>query len=131
MVSASVGAHGLQFHLKSQRVEGQSLSEAQIADKQLDWETAARIQMYHALALLAVGILAAKRCGWAIHLAGLAMTLGTLLFSGCLYAYVLGGPRWLVHVVPIGGLLLIVGWACLAVAACRHQEADAAGQRVV
>ncbi len=114
------GAHGLESHLESTLAADVSLSELDRAtslSKQLNrWETAARYQMYHALALLAVGLLAARRCGLAVNLAGTAMTLGTLLFSGCLFVFVLTGERWLVHVVPIGGLLLIVGWACLAAA---------------
>jgi uncharacterized membrane protein YgdD (TMEM256/DUF423 family) len=44
------------------------------------------------------------------------MKLGTLIFSGCLYALVLSGQTWLGAVVPIGGVLMIVGWVLLAVA---------------
>jgi uncharacterized membrane protein YgdD (TMEM256/DUF423 family) len=114
------GAHGLESHLKSTLGGDVMLSDLERATKlgeRLDnWETAARYQMYHALALLGVGLVAARRCGLAVNLAGIAMTLGTLLFSGCLYVFVLTGERWLVHVVPIGGTLLIIGWACLAVA---------------
>jgi len=87
-----------------------------MARRLANWETAARYQMYHALALVAVGWLAARRCGWAVNLAGTAFTLGVLIFSGCLYALVLSGQKWLGAVVPIGGSLLIVGWICLAVA---------------
>jgi len=35
---------------------------------------------------------------------------GMLLFSGSIYALVLGGPRWLGPITPVGGLCLIVGW---------------------
>jgi uncharacterized membrane protein YgdD (TMEM256/DUF423 family) len=114
------GAHGLESHLKSTLGADVMLSDLERATKLSDrldnWETAARYQMYHALALLAVGLVAARRCSLAVNLAGVAMTLGTLLFSGCLYVFVLTGEHWLVHVVPIGGLLLIVGWACLVIA---------------
>ncbi len=113
------GAHGLQSHLEKQGFTGLAL-----ADKLAPWETAAQYQMYHALALLAVGLLTARRCGLAINLAGTAMTLGTLFFSGCLYAWVLGGPKWLVMIVPIGGSLLIVGWACLVIAILRLGERE-------
>src|SRR5262245_61715348 len=78
--------------------------------RQSNWQTAARYQMYHALALLVVGLLAARRCTLAIHLAGLAMVLGTVMFSGCLYGLALSGQRWLGAIVPIGGSLMIVGW---------------------
>jgi uncharacterized membrane protein YgdD (TMEM256/DUF423 family) len=117
VVLGAFGAHGLES----------ALAEGSLrADKLANWETAARYQMYHALALLAVGLLAIRRCGWAVNVAGLAMTLGTLIFSGCLYAYVLGGPRWLGAVVPIGGTLMIAGWLALLVAVVRHDETDRA-----
>jgi uncharacterized membrane protein YgdD (TMEM256/DUF423 family) len=108
------GAHGLETQFEKQGLTGLALSE-----KLAPWETAAQYQMFHALALLAVGLLTMHRCGLAINLAGTAMTLGTLLFSGCLYGWVLGGPKWLVMLVPIGGSLLIVGWVCLVIAVCR------------
>ena len=50
------------------------------------------------------------------------MTLGMLIFSGCVYALVLTGEKWLGAVVPIGGSLLIVGWACLTVAALKAPQ---------
>lgn len=127
VVLGAFGAHGLQMHLKKSVAADSSLSESERAAKvtrQLDnWETAARYQMYHALALLAVGLLAARRCGRAINLAGIAFTLGMLAFSGWLYATVLIGRPLLVLIVPSGGALLIVGWACLIVAVLKDPVA--------
>jgi uncharacterized membrane protein YgdD (TMEM256/DUF423 family) len=122
VVLGAFGAHGLEGALESQRSTGDGLSEADIARQLANWETAARYQMYHALALFGVGLLAARRCSVSIHVAGASMTLGTLIFSGCLYALVLTGQRWLGAVVPIGGVLMIVGWVCLGIAAVRHQD---------
>lgn len=104
------GAHGLKSRFV---VEGQ-LSEA-AQQKLANWETAARYQMYHALALLAIGLASQRQTSAWLSLAGGAMTLGTLIFSGCLYALVLSGQKWLGAIVPVGGALLIVGWVCLAV----------------
>src|SRR5262245_34796956 len=103
------GAHGLK----------ERLAPADLAN----WETAARYQMYHALALLAVGLLAARSPSRLLNVAGLSMTLGILIFSGCLYALVLTGERRLGAVVPFGGVLLIVGWVFLAIAAFRSASA--------
>lgn len=114
LLSVALGAFGAHW-LKS-NLEAQGLSDYEFDRKLAHWETAARYQMYHGLALLAVGVLAARQCGWAINLAGATMTLGTLIFSGFLYALVLSGINDLGRVVPIGGLLMIVGWCCLAVA---------------
>ena len=46
-----------------------------------------------------------------------AWNLGSLLFSGSLYAMALGAPHWLGAVTPLGGLLFMAGWAMLAWAA--------------
>ena len=81
------------------------------------FETAVQYHFYHALALLAVGIIALsqphttllKSSGW-------LFLLGTLIFSGSLYVLALSGAKWLGAVTPIGGLAFIGGWACLATA---------------
>ncbi len=84
------------------------------------FETAVRYQMYHALALLAVA--------WAstlvpdvafVRWAGLCFIAGVLIFSGSLYLLVLTDTRWLGAITPIGGVALIGGWICLALAALR------------
>jgi uncharacterized membrane protein YgdD (TMEM256/DUF423 family) len=104
------GAHGLKSHFVKQDLDA-SVVEQRLAN----WETAARYQMYHALTLLVVGFLARGPSARAIDIAGGSFTLGTLIFSGCLYAIVLTGQRWLGAVVPIGGSLLVLGWIFLAV----------------
>ena len=77
------------------------------------FEVAVRYQMYHALALLAVGLLAARFATPSISWAGWLMTAGIIIFSGTLYALSLSGQRWWGAVTPIGGLALLAGWACL------------------
>ncbi len=84
------------------------------------FETAARYQIYHALALLAVGLWSSRAPSAAARLAGFAFSIGTLLFSGSLYALALSGERWLGAVTPWGGLAFLLGWAALAVAALRR-----------
>ncbi|MHC5062493.1 MAG: DUF423 domain-containing protein [Planctomycetota bacterium] len=75
------------------------------------FETGARYQIYHALALLlCAGLPLGGRC---LSLAAHAFTWGTVIFSGSLYLLVLTGPRALGAVTPIGGSLMILGWLCL------------------
>lgn len=88
-----------------------------------NFETAARYQMYHALALLAVSGLAARGASRAVGVAGWGFTLGIVLFCGSLYAYSLGGPKGLVMVTPIGGAAMLVGWISLLIAACTGKTA--------
>ena len=85
------------------------------------FDTAARFQMYHALALLATGLLALLRGeSRALQVAGTAFTLGILLFSGSLYIVALAGIGIFGAITPIGGVSLMAGWASLAFAAFRR-----------
>jgi uncharacterized membrane protein YgdD (TMEM256/DUF423 family) len=79
------------------------------------WQTAAHYHLVHAVVLVLVGVLAAQRAD--AGRAGWAFLLGTLLFSGSLYAMAVGAPRWLGAITPIGGLGLLLGWLLLALAA--------------
>jgi uncharacterized membrane protein YgdD (TMEM256/DUF423 family) len=87
------------------------------------FETAVRYQMYHALALLACGVL--QRLGTGTRTASIAFLAGIALFSGSLYALVWTGQRWLGAVTPIGGVAFLVGWAVLARAASRPPDTTA------
>jgi uncharacterized membrane protein YgdD (TMEM256/DUF423 family) len=83
------------------------------------FETGARYQMYHALALLLIGVLAQAQPKGALTAAGGSMIAGTVLFSGSLYLLALTDLRWLGAVTPLGGLAFLVGWALLAFALLR------------
>ena len=80
------------------------------------FETGARYQMYHALALMAVAWAVQRWPGTLAEWAGWLFVAGTLLFSGSLYALALTGVRWLGAVTPLGGLAFLAGWICLALA---------------
>jgi uncharacterized membrane protein YgdD (TMEM256/DUF423 family) len=104
------GAHGLRG----------ILSDVEDAAVRLDWwETAARYHLVHALAILGCAWLASRGPGRAARVGGVAFALGALVFSGTLYAMALGAPRWLGAVTPLGGVALLVGWACVVGAAVR------------
>ena len=81
------------------------------------WKTAVEYHFWHALALVLVGVLALQRPATALNVAGGAFALGVLVFSGSLYALALSGVRGLGAVTPVGGVLLMVGWAALLWAA--------------
>lgn len=84
------------------------------------WQTGVQYQFYHALALLAVGILLTKNLNLSLLVTcGLLFTVGIILFSGSLYGLALGGPRWLGPVTPLGGTLLIFGWMVFIAAIVR------------
>ena len=74
------------------------------------WETAVRYQLFHALALLVLGLQHNPR----LAPPALVMVPGVLVFSGSLYLLVLTNTRWLGAVTPFGGTLLIFAWLLLA-----------------
>lgn len=107
VAAGSFGAHGLRESLDTM---GQAAN----------WETAVRYCLFHALALLVVavacGLPQLARCHGLLDAAGWSFLLGTLVFSGFLGVLAVTGIRILGAIVPIGGVLMLVGWACLALA---------------
>lgn len=83
------------------------------------FETGARYQMYHALALLAVGWAFDRWGGGLIAGSGWLFLLGTVLFSGSLYALALTGVRGFGAVTPLGGVAFLAGWLLLALGIIR------------
>jgi uncharacterized membrane protein YgdD (TMEM256/DUF423 family) len=81
------------------------------------FDTAARYQMYHALALLAVAWAVGRWPGALPQWAGWLFVMGTVLFSGSLYGLALTGIRWLGAITPLGGVAFLAGWLCLAISA--------------
>ena len=95
------GAHGLQDLVD--------------AGRQQAFATAVQYHGWHALAVIATGMAARQSGTRALAVAGWLFIAGMLLFSGSIYALVLGAPRWLGPVTPLGGTLLMAGWVALAV----------------
>lgn len=102
MAAGAFGAHGLRSRLG--------------ADALAVFEIAARYHMYHALALAALAALAGQASSRLYNASAISFQLGILLFCGSLYAMALSRLewKWLGPVTPLGGLLLMVGWLCMA-----------------
>ena len=83
------------------------------------FETGVRYQMYHALALVALGLAGSARLGRLANVAGGLFVMGSVGFSGSLYLLTLAGTKGIGLVTPLGGVLLLVGWLVLAVAALK------------
>ena len=111
------GAHALRTRLTSgDTVTAESQRRLEV------FETAARYQMYHALALVMVGLMAERRSSTMLRVAGGLFAVGVLLFCGSLYALVLSGIKLLGAITPLGGVAFIIGWLALAVAAGRKHD---------
>lgn len=89
------------------------------ADMLAVFETGVRYEMYHALALIACAWAVTRWPGLLVTSAGSLFVVGTILFSGSLYALALSGTRALGAITPFGGLALLAGWLCLAAATFR------------
>ena len=103
VAAGAFGAHGLQHRLDAHGLQ--------------TFETGARYQMYHALA---IGLAAfAIRGNAAARGAAILFLAGIVLFSGSLYALALTNARALAMITPFGGLAFLAGWIALAFAATR------------
>ncbi len=101
----AVGAGAFGAHALRQRLTPESLSI---------FETGARYQMYHALALLAAAWASTQGAGSMALFAGWCFAAGTVLFSGSLYLLAFTDARIIGAVTPLGGLAFLAGWLALA-----------------
>ena len=95
-IAVAAGAFGA--HALKERLEPRALEI---------FETAARYQMYHALAMVLCALLVARTAGWIFQ-------IGIVLFSGSLYVLALTDVKILGAVTPFGGLGFLAGWGVLA-----------------
>ena len=110
------GAHGLR----------NLVSAASISS----WQTGVSYQMFHALAILIIGLWLRQGGAKLLNWAAILFCLGVLTFSGSIYLLVLFQISWIGPITPLGGLLLIAGWLCLCLAALKLDETtDAARQK--
>lgn len=113
-ISVTFGAFGA--HLLPDFLKAQSLAEEVFARRMDNWDVASQYLMYHALAVVACGLLAHVRPCLALSIEAWFFIVGAAIFSGMLYALVLSGVGALGAIVPLGGLLMIFGWIALAYA---------------
>ncbi|HWK23457.1 MAG TPA: DUF423 domain-containing protein [Ureibacillus sp.] len=87
------------------------------------WDTAVQYQMFTALAIIAIGILMSTKLFGALKqlkIAAILMNIGIIIFSGSLYTLAITGIGILGAITPIGGVLLLISWILLMVAALKQ-----------
>ena len=104
VVFGAFGAHALKSLVSPERVE--------------IFQTGVRYQFYHTFALLAVGLIMLHLVNGTLRNAAKCFIVGTICFSGSLYLLALrdllglgGITSILGPITPIGGMILIIGWA--------------------
>ena len=113
-ITGAFGAHGLKALITSAQLEV--------------WHTAVQYNFYHVFALLFLSTFGRFKNNLIVT-AYYFFTFGIILFSGSLYLMackdILGLNQGLTKVLgpitPVGGLLFILGWIMLALAALRHK----------
>jgi len=83
------------------------------------YEKAVLYQMFHSMALFAVGVLQHLFKQIPFSPAGFGFLVGILLFSGSLYVLAISGLKWLGAITPIGGVAFLFGWAWIIIAISR------------
>ncbi len=109
------GAHALKSRM----------AEVQDGAQRLEWwHTGTTYQVWHALFLFALALLAKDvAASRLLSTSGWLAVAGVVLFSGSLYVMTLTGIRVLGAVTPLGGLCFLTAWALVVVYALRRQEA--------
>lgn len=116
----ALGAHALKNQLPSGLITVDQLN---------GFDTAVKYQMYHTLAMLGVVLLKQHFNARMLNVAYQLFFWGIILFSGSLYFLCtrnlsgMEGLRVLGPVTPLGGLLFVAGWLCLAVAGVKKVKA--------
>lgn len=89
------------------------------------WDTAVQYQMFHAAALILIGILrSSKLLGEVkqLKIATIVMNLGIVFFSGSLYVLALTEIGKLGAITPIGGVLFLTGWVMVILATLKSTK---------
>ena len=94
-----------------------------------DLETYRTAALYHLVHAVAIGLVAVARPATAFRVAGWSFLIGTVVFSGSLYALALTGEKRLGMITPLGGVAFLTGWAALVWAAVYVEPRNSASNR--
>lgn len=118
----TLGSVGMLLAVAMGAFGAHALKKTLTPDLMAIYETAVYYHVYHALGLIAIGLLALHLPATALlRWAGVLMAAGLVLFSGSLYALSLSGIRWLGAITPIGGTAFLAAWSLLAIAVMRAE----------
>lgn len=88
-------------------------------EKLVTFETGVRYHFYHALGLVLIALVQQTFQSMKLGITFYSFFVGILLFSFNCYFYVLTDIKAFAMIVPLGGLLFVVGWGALTVKALK------------
>lgn len=109
VAAGAFGAHALEQAVPAERLD--------------TFEIAVRYQMYHALALIVLGLFRIYTKGPLFQKTGYCFIAGIVVFSGSLYTLVLTDTAWLGAITPLGGVSFLAGWTLLLLTSPRALRA--------
>ena len=125
-VSLGAGLAGLSVMLGA---FGAHSLKALLTEKKLaTFRTATDYLGYHALGLIAIGILILilnEELRTKLQRSARWISAGIILFSGSLYVLTFDGPRFFGPITPLGGLCFMIGWFTLAVSLVKYSRTRA------
>lgn len=128
IIASALGATGVALGAMGAHALKEKMKEGLMSPEQLSgWDTASKYQLLHALAIFLIYFLFEKSGNKTVRATGWLFTLGVLFFSGSIYCLSTMGIsginfRFLGPITPIGGVLMIAGWACLLVYAIKERK---------
>lgn len=102
------GAHALQASLTPERLK--------------TWNTAVTYQAWHSLGVLILAYSPRMAVSTGFIRAGFTLLSGAFLFSASLYLLCLTNVKWLAFITPVGGLVMLAGWALAVVAEWKYRS---------
>ena len=111
VIFGAFGAHGLERLLS----DGEAVDPEWLIKRLSQFEVGVRYHLVHAVAMLALAGMSANLPRLAVNAVAACWLSGVAIFSGMLYLLVLTDTPVLGAIVPIGGVLMIVGWIALGI----------------
>jgi uncharacterized membrane protein YgdD (TMEM256/DUF423 family) len=102
VIIGAFGAHGLEKIITDEKML-------------MRFNTGVDYQFYHAFGILVIALLLKENSSRLLASAGIIFSIGIILFSGSLYAYVLTANSSFGMITPLGGLAFILGWVLILV----------------
>ena len=96
VILGAFGAHGLKKIVSPEKL--------------ITFETGVRYQIYHSLALLFLGLFQNQFPQISMKKAASSFIAGIFIFSFNCYIYAISSMKFFAMIVPVGGVLFIVGW---------------------